>query len=53
MKRTKELYFRPHPEPPMRAGISGAKEFDGEDLGNSVSTKANFTHISSIHIFRV
>lgn len=33
MKRTKETYFREHPHPSEREGMSGLKEFDGEDLG--------------------
>eukprot|EP01016_Furgasonia_blochmanni_P028319 TRINITY_DN2976_c0_g1_i5.p1 TRINITY_DN2976_c0_g1~~TRINITY_DN2976_c0_g1_i5.p1 ORF type:complete len:313 (+),score=68.80 TRINITY_DN2976_c0_g1_i5:76-939(+) len=32
MKRTKETFFRQHPEPDQREGLSGLKEFDGEDL---------------------
>ena len=33
MKRTKEGYFREHPEWEKVEGISGVKELDGEDLG--------------------
>ena len=33
MKRTKENYFTRHPDWDKREGISGCKEFDGEDLG--------------------
>ena len=33
MKRTKEAYFRYHPDPSQREGLSGLKDFDGEDLG--------------------
>ena len=32
MKRTKETFFRYHPHPAEREGVSGCKEFDGEDL---------------------
>ena len=32
MKRTKEAYFRPHPDSEIRKGVSGLKDFDGEDL---------------------
>jgi hypothetical protein len=32
MKRTKEAYFRPHPDAPQTEGCSGLKEFEGEDL---------------------
>ena len=34
MKRTKETYFRYHPEWQNREGVSGCREFDGEDLSN-------------------
>jgi len=33
MKRTKETFFRYHPHHTDREGMSGLKEFDGEDLG--------------------
>ena len=33
MKRTKELYFRPHPDYREREGISGVTYLDGEDRG--------------------
>ncbi|CAK57386.1 unnamed protein product (macronuclear) [Paramecium tetraurelia] len=32
MKRTKETFFREHPDWQYRQGVSGLKEFDGEDL---------------------
>lgn len=32
MKRTQERWNNPHPHWQDRAGVSGAKEFDGEDL---------------------
>ena len=32
MKRTREAIFREHPEWQQREGVSGLKEFDGEDL---------------------
>lgn len=32
MKRTKEAYFRYHPDWQNREGVSGCREFDGEDL---------------------
>lgn len=32
MKRTREAIFREHPEWVERQGVSGLKEFDGEDL---------------------
>lgn len=32
MKRTKETFFREHPEWQERQGVSGLREFDGEDL---------------------
>jgi len=32
MKRTKETFFREHPNYQQRQGVSGLKEFDGEDL---------------------
>ncbi|KRX10226.1 hypothetical protein PPERSA_07311 [Pseudocohnilembus persalinus] len=32
MKRTKEAYFRPHQQPEQTEGMSGLREFDGEDL---------------------
>ena len=34
MKRTKEGYYREHPEWDKTYGCSGAKEFEGEDLSN-------------------
>lgn len=34
MRRVKESYFREHPEWSATEGCSGAKEFEGEDLGN-------------------
>lgn len=33
MKRTKESYYKYHPEWEQRQGVSGLKDFDGEDLG--------------------
>ena len=36
MKRTKEAYFRNHPEWETRQGVSGLRDFDGEDLSNSI-----------------
>ena len=36
MKRTKETFFRDHPHHTEREGVSGCKEFDGEDLGNAI-----------------
>lgn len=32
MKRTRETIFRDHPDWQQRQGVSGLKEFDGEDL---------------------
>lgn len=32
MKRTKETFFRYHPGWEDREGVSGCREFDGEDL---------------------
>lgn len=32
MKRTRETIFREHPPADFRNGVSGCKEFDGEDL---------------------
>lgn len=32
MKRTKETFFRYHPDWVDREGMSGCREFDGEDL---------------------
>ena len=32
MKRTKETYFREHPDWNVRQGVSGLRDFDGEDL---------------------
>ena len=32
MKRTRETIFREHPPADLRNGVSGLKEFDGEDL---------------------
>eukprot|EP01017_Pseudomicrothorax_dubius_P042784 TRINITY_DN702_c0_g1_i4.p1 TRINITY_DN702_c0_g1~~TRINITY_DN702_c0_g1_i4.p1 ORF type:complete len:148 (-),score=50.55 TRINITY_DN702_c0_g1_i4:113-556(-) len=32
MKRTKETFYKEHPQAPEREGISGCKDFDGEDL---------------------
>jgi len=32
MKRTKETFYRYHPNPVDRDGVSGCREFDGEDL---------------------
>jgi hypothetical protein len=32
MKRTRETIFREHPDWMARDGVSGCKEFDGEDL---------------------
>jgi hypothetical protein len=34
MKRTKETYFRYHPDWMNREGMSGCREFDGEDLSD-------------------
>lgn len=36
MKRTRETIFREHPDWSQREGISGLKEFDGEDLCNII-----------------
>jgi hypothetical protein len=36
MKRTRETIFREHPEWEKREGLSGLKEFDGEDLCRDV-----------------
>lgn len=35
MKRTKETFYRYHPDPSDREGVSGCREFDGEDLGTT------------------
>jgi hypothetical protein len=43
MKRTKELFFREHPKNwQEREGVSGLREFDGEDLCNYNNTKTIF-----------
>jgi hypothetical protein len=34
MKRTQEKWNNPHPYWQERLGVSGLKEFDGEDLSN-------------------
>mmetsp|Transcript_61317 Transcript_61317/g.85304 ORF Transcript_61317/g.85304 Transcript_61317/m.85304 type:complete len:89 (+) Transcript_61317:78-344(+) len=39
MKRTKETYFRYHPQAGDREGMSGLKDFDGEDLDNESRNK--------------
>jgi len=36
MKRTKESYHRYHPDWDKTNGCSGAKEFEGEDLGKNL-----------------
>ncbi|CAD8202249.1 unnamed protein product [Paramecium octaurelia] len=41
MKRTKETIFREHPDWQQRQGISGLKEFDGEDLQFDSRNKFN------------
>ncbi|CAD8195130.1 unnamed protein product [Paramecium octaurelia] len=41
MKRTKETIFRQHPDWQQRQGISGLKEFDGEDLQYDARNKYN------------
>lgn len=33
MKRTKETFYKYHPEWEIRQGVSGLRNFDGEDLG--------------------
>jgi hypothetical protein len=38
MKRTRETIFREHPEWQQREGVSGLKEFDGEDLCTIVNS---------------
>lgn len=35
MKRTKETFFRYHPKWEDREGLSGCREFDGEDLSSN------------------
>jgi hypothetical protein len=39
MKRTQERWNNPHPSWDHRLGVSGAKEFDGEDLSKRVHLK--------------
>lgn len=39
MKRTQERWNNPHPSWDVRLGVSGAKEFDGEDLCKHFSLK--------------
>ena len=39
MKRVQERWNNPHPYWEERAGVSGAKEFDGEDLCNKKKLK--------------
>ncbi|KAM3138235.1 hypothetical protein pb186bvf_009714 [Paramecium bursaria] len=41
MKRTKESFFREHPEWEKRQGLSGLREFDGEDLQYDARNKYN------------
>lgn len=56
MKRTRETIFREHPPADYRNGVSGLKEFDGEDLCIILSIKCknkNLTHdLSTIKIFK-
>jgi hypothetical protein len=35
MKRTQERWNNPHPDSTERFGVSGLKEFDGEDLSKT------------------
>ncbi|CAD8212459.1 unnamed protein product [Paramecium octaurelia] len=41
MKRTKETFFRKHPDWQKRQGVSGLKEFDGEDVQYDSRNKYN------------
>lgn len=41
MKRTKELFYRPHPDAREREGISGVTFMDGEDQGTSILVKTH------------
>lgn len=41
MKRTKEAYFRQHPDWQITEGCSGIKELEGEDLSYDAREKYN------------
>jgi len=45
MKRTKETFYQYQPHYSEREGISGLKEFDGEDLGTFFSFKHSLTFL--------
>jgi len=49
MKRTKETFYKHQPHYSEREGMSGLKEFDGEDLGNFPFIKWQMSNKSLEH----
>jgi len=53
MKRVKESFFREHPLWNNTEGCSGAKEFEGEDLGNNTSLNKLLLYAVYIMVFLI